>query len=399
MTLKARLLSAPGMFDLPATLNLQARGPMVAFDRAGEGGGAAADDGPLSEADALNLLTAAEEEGGVEDDADAADGEDDAADADGDDDEDVEASADDDEDTGDDASDQEAADDDAPEDDPASEEDGEDEGDEPDEPAIDAPKFWSAEEKAVFATAPRNVQMLVAAKDAEYSRQVSLAKEDAAAARKDASIISEIGDKLEAELERSRTIFQGKWDGVDWAQWAKENPQEAFQAKLEYDQEQEELQRQETAAAATQAEARRQFLKDETAKLKEMGHVLADPEKGKAEKAKLVAYAESQGRTAADLAWAGAWELSVLHKAMLWDELQAKAAATPRPVPAKRPEKAAPAKAPAAAAPKAPGHVRPSAAAPPRRNVIQRRRTEVIGRALRTGRQDDALAALEAIGE
>lgn len=351
-----------------------ARGPMVTFAPATDTG---ADEGPLSVDDAVSLLTAVDEEAEAPPDPENA-----ATSA-------AEEAAADDEDE---ASDQEAVEDDAPdEDDPASEDEpDEDEEAEPAEPAIDAPRFWSAEEKAVFAKAPPDVQLLIAAKDQAAEKRVYEAKEEAAAARKDASVIGEFKAVIDQQVERAQTIFQGKWDGVDWAQWARENPQEAFQAKIEHDQEAEELAKLQTAQTATAAEEHRQFLKDEAAKLRDAGHVLADREKGGAEKQKLVAYAKTAGVTAESLQWASALELTILHKAMLWDAAQANVAARPvKPAPTKKPD-------PAPAA-KAAGPVRPAAAAPPRKSVAMRQRQEVVGKAMKTGRMDDAVVALLAL--
>lgn len=357
-----------------------ARGPTVAF--APETDTGAADTGPLRLDDAISLLSSLGEEAEESaDEADAAEDEDDPGAEDGD------ADADETQ-----ASDQEAAEDDAPdEDDPASEEPGEDEEAEPAEPAIDAPKFWSAEEKALFAKAPPDVQLLIAAKDQAAEKRVYEAKEEAAAARKDASVIGEFKAVIDQQVQRAQTIFQGKWDGVDWAQWARENAQEAFAAKIEHDQELEALKELRTAQAATEAEEHRQFLATEAAKLREAGHVLADREKGRAEKQKLVAYAQTQNVPAESLQWAGAVELTVLHKAMLWDEAQAKLAANPvkaSPIPKK------PAPAPAA---KPVTSVRPTAAAPPRKAVAVRQRQEVVQKAMKSGRMDDAVAALKAL--
>lgn len=358
-----------------------ARGPMVAF--APETDTGAADTGPLRMDDAISLLSTLGDDGGEDEEpageADAEEEEPGAEDGDEPDDE-IEAS------------DQEAAEDDAPEDDPASEDEpGEDEEAEPAEPAIDAPKFWSAEEKAVFAKAPPDVQLLIAAKDQAAEKRVYEAKEEAAAARKDASVIGEFKAVIDQQVERAQTIFQGKWDGVDWAQWAKENAQEAFAAKIEHDQELDALKELRTAQAATEAEEHRQFLATEAAKLRDAGHVLADREKGRAEKQKLVAYAQTQNVPAESLQWAGAVELTILHKAMLWDDAQAKLAANPvkaSPIPKK------PAPAPAA---KPVTSVRPTAAAPPRKAVAIRQRQEVVQKAMKTGRMNDAVEALKAL--
>lgn len=272
------------------------------------------------------------------------------------------------------------------EEDPASEEPAEDEEDEPESvPVIDPPKFWSSEEKATFAKAPPEVQQLVAAKDAEYSRQVSLAKEEAAEARKDASVIGEVRQVIDKHLERAQRIFQGKWDNIDWAQWAKEDVASYAAAREEFAAEQGELQKLQTAKAATEVEEHRQFLKDEGAKLRESGHILADPVKGPEAKKALVAYAEGQGLGSKDLAWAGATELAILHKAMLYDEAQSNLRKAPPTLKT----------APQSAAKAAP--VRPGTPPPPRKETAGKHKREVVGRAFANPTMDNAVAALLAM--
>jgi hypothetical protein len=283
------------------------------------------------------------------------------------------------------AGDQPEAEDDAPEDDPASEDPGEDEGAEPedDAPAIDAPKFWSAEEKAVFATAPPEVQRLVAAKDAEAEKRVYQAKEDAAQARKDASVIGEIAKATDQLIQRASEVFRDKWADVDWLKLAQDDQQSYNVLKELHGQEQAELQRLQTAKAATEAEEHRQFLIAEQAKLRDAGHPIADPQKGPEEKKALVEYARGVGFEPSDLAWAGARELTILHKAMLYDKAQA-SVRTSAPKPQPKPKAKAPA-------------LKPSAAPPPRRETAAKHRREVVGRAMASGKMNDAVAALLAM--
>lgn len=324
------------------------------------------DSAPLAMDEAVSLLTAADDdlddapadqgaEGSTEHE-DAAD--DQAAD-------DVEAS--DDDPTGDDAEDDEGA-------------DGESA-----EPTVPAPEFWSAEDKAIFAKAPPEVQQVIVARMGEADRQVKLAKEEAAAARKEASTVADTRAAVDGFLERAQSLFRDKWDGVDWAQWAQDDPTAAFQAKLEYEAELDALNKANAAREATEAQEHQQFIRDEMAKLKEAGHPLADPDvtKAKAARQELATYLTGQGVPPEALKWASAEELKLAHKAMLYDRLQADLA------------RKSPPKNPSAAGPAAP---KPSAPPPPRKVVNERKRTEVVGRAMKTGKVDDAVAALLALG-
>lgn len=286
--------------------------------------------------------------------------------------------------------DQTDAEDDAPdEDDPASEDDSEDdEGDdgEPQAAAIPAPEFWSAEEKALFAKAPPDVQMLVAAKTAEAEKRVYAAKEEAAAERKVASGVAEQGEKLDQFLSHAESLFRDRWDGVDFVAWAATDPQAAFQAKLEYDAEQQAISQARSAREAAQTQEHRQFLSVEFGKLKEAGHPLADPQKGKEARTELLTYMTSQGIPEEAFSWASASELTIAHKAMLYDKLQAERA--------RKPIVAAPNPAQGKAT-----ATRPTAPPPPRKVVTERRRVEVVTRAMKTGKMDDAVAAVLALGE
>lgn len=374
---------APSRLTLmSATAPLMLRGPAVAFAPDTETG-ASAESGPLRIDDAVSLLSAMGDEGPT----DEPDGDPEADDGADDGDEDGEDAEDD--DTEDEADDQPADGDDAPDDDdPASEDADEDEREATAaDPVVDPPTFWSAEEKALFAKAPPEVQKVIAAKDAEYSRQVSLAKEEASEARKDAAIIGEINAAVAKHLDRAASIFQGKWDGMNWAQLAQDDVTSYAVYQEQYKAEQAELQRLQTAYAATAAEEHRQFLKSEGQKLRDAGHLLADPQKGPETKRRLVAYAEAKGYAPTDLQWAGARELDTLFKAMLYDEARAKPLkSAPKP-------KTAPAK----PAPKTAASVRPSTPPPARRETASRRTREVVGRAFASGKMSDAVQALLAM--
>jgi hypothetical protein len=374
-SLRAPATSRQALFA-GVTGSFMLRGPQVAFAPDNDGGSS---DGPLSMDDAISILTSDEAPDGDTETEDEAELE--AADTE---------ARDDDEDE---AEDQSAAEDDAPEqDDPASEDsEDEDEEAEPDpEPVVEPPRFWSAEERALFAKAPPEVQRIIVAREAEASRQVSLAKEAAAEARKESQVIAEFGDKIGEALERAQSIFTGKWDNIDWAQWAREDVSSYAAAKEEFEAEQAELTRLQAAHEAAQKETHRQFMATESVKLAEAVPELADPTEGRNRKAELVAMLREDGFSPDDLMWAGAKELRIAWEALQWRRANAKAKADP-PKPAKTPE---PAK---AKAPKPAGPVRPAAAAPPRKTVIQRRKAEVVGRAFKTGRMDDAVAAVLAL--
>ena len=351
------------------------RGPIVPRAPDAETGSAE----PLSIEDGIALLSDGDD---ATDDGLLAAADDDNSDGDADGD-DAEAAADDE----DEAPDQEPGDEDAPDDEPASEDDAEDEDAEPEAPAIAAPEFWSAEEKATFAKAPAEVQQLVATKVAEAEKRVYSAKEEAAAARKDASVIGEFKAVIDQQVERAQTIFQGKWDGVDWAQWAKDDVGEYAAAKEEFEAEQREIQRLQTVQAATADEDYRQFTIAEKAKLADpkLGvPELIDPVKGKENKTALVASLRERGFSPEDIKWAGAKELQIAWEALQYRLIKARASTKPAPKP--EPVKEAKAKA-----------LKPAAATAPRKSIAARDRQNAVARVMQSGRMDDAVAALMAM--
>jgi hypothetical protein len=258
------------------------------------------------------------------------------------------------------------------------------EQDEPEEPAIDPPHSWDAEAKAEFAQLPRKAQEIILAREGQRDKAVSEAQQRAAEtvkrAEAEASHIGEFKSVLDQFLPRARQVFAGRWEGIDWAQWAQEDPTEAFKGKLQYEAEHGEMQRLEAAQQHAQKLAYAKYMEAEAAKLPEMVPDLADKENGPARKDALRSYLASEGLTDADIAQAGALHLKLAYKAMRFDELEAKArtALTNKPTPAARPV------------------LKPGAAP---QGSSKTREVERLNRRLgQTGKVDDAVALLMAKG-
>jgi hypothetical protein len=256
-----------------------------------------------------------------------------------------------------------------------------DEGDEPEpeaekpaEPVVAPPNFWNDEEKAVFATAPPEVQKLVADKVAESSKQATLATEQAALYRKEAEIIGQAVELIDGQLTAAKEVFGTRWSAFtpeQWAEWAAEDLQAATVAKFQFDAEQKQLGELQQARDAAEAEQHRQFLREQAGKLAEVAPALLEA----SARTELVGYLTEQGVAPQDLKWAGAVELSLAHKAMLWDRAQANLAKKPIPQPTQR-----------SATP-----VRPAGAQ--QRGSSQSRQVQALeARFAKTGSMDDALA-------
>jgi hypothetical protein len=248
------------------------------------------------------------------------------------------------------------------------------EAEKPAEPVVAPPNFWNDEEKAVFATAPPEVQKLVADKVAESSKQATLATEQAALYRKEADIIGQAVELIDGQLTAAKEVFGTRWSAFtpeQWAEWAAEDLQAATVAKFQFDAEQKQLDELSQAREAAEAEQHRQFLREQAGKLAEVAPALIEA----SARTELIGYLTEQGLTPQDLKWAGAVELSLAHKAMLWDRAQANLAKKPIPQPTQR-----------SATP-----VRPAGAQ--QRGSSQSRQVQALeSRFAKTGSMDDALA-------
>jgi hypothetical protein len=214
-------------------------------------------------------------------------------------------------------------------------EEEEPEAEKPAEPVVPAPNFWNDDEKAVFATAPPEVQKLVADKIAESSKHATLATEQAALYRKEADIIGQAVEMIDTQLSAAKETFGSRWSSFtpeQWAEWAAEDLQAATVAKFQHDAEQKQLVELSQAREAAEAEQHRQFLREQAGKLAEVAPALLEA----SARTELIGYLTEQGMAPQDLKWAGAVELSIAHKAMLWDRAQANLAKKPIPQPTQR---------------------------------------------------------------
>jgi hypothetical protein len=286
---------------------------------------------------------------------------------------------------------------DDPDADPAieGEQDDEPESD-PDQPVIAAPKSWDAAERAEFAKLPRAAQEIVAARETERDKAVSRAQSEAGEARKQVETqlagVGEFKAKLDQAVTKAQTVFAGKWDGIDWLTFAREDQAAYTIAKAGFDADQAEL----ASIEATQAEAAevqrkaedrefQSYLQAEREKLTTEAPDLVDPAEGPARIAKVAKYLLSKGVTSTQLENISAFELSLAYDGIRFREGQdalktattAKTATAPKPVPKAAPTKTA----------------TPSAAAPAR-PTQQRSVEQARARLDKSGAVDDAVALL-----
>ena len=163
-------------------------------------------------------------------------------------------------------------------------EDDEAENDDPAEPVIAAPKSWAAEDRAIFATLPREAQQVIAAREAERDSSTQKAVQSAAEARKNAEQATESVTQLRAAttqvLTKAAEIFKGKWDNVDWVTWAQTDPAAYTAGKAQFEAEQSELTRIYAVNQAQSQAALQSFHQAKAEQIKTEAPDLVDPVKG-----------------------------------------------------------------------------------------------------------------------
>ena len=249
----------------------------------------------------------------------------------------------------------------------------------PEEPAIDPPKSWDAEAKAVFQTLSREAQAVIATREADRDRAVSQANQQANDVKKQAEkAFGEIGQykaRLDDLLPKALETFKSRWEGIDWVQWTRDDPIAALEGKALWEQEQAQLDQLQAAHRTAEATEYQQFVATEAEKLPAAAPDLADPEKGAERKRELGQFLQGQGYTSEQLKWIGATDLALAYDAMRYRQLKDKAQAEltkPRP----------------AAAAQMPVRPATGGAATPKTARI----AELEAKANRTGRLDDVIA-------
>ena len=259
------------------------------------------------------------------------------------------------------------------------------------QPPIRAPQSWDAEAKAKFEALPRDLQEVVLARETDRDKAVQRSVQDAADARKlaearaaEAESVTQIKAVLDQILPAALQTFRYKWS--DWtpvrqAEMARSDPAGYIARKAEFEAEAAEMGRLSAVNQHTQQAAYRQFVQTEMAKLATLAPALVDSKEGPARRNALGAYLAREGVPTDQIPQLDANTIRLAHKAMLWDEAQAKAAT------AAAPGRLAPTPAQPA--------VRPASAqsAPSR----QRSRDAAVERLSRTGSVDDAVAAMRAL--
>lgn len=370
---RAHLGASTAMFAALSAGPMMLRGPTVAHAPSDDGAAAApADSGSLSVEGAMGLLSAMRkgDEGGADEARKTAaegEGADDGAGND-----EIEASA-----TG-----------------AENASEGEDPGDgveeaevrEPDgDPEVDAPPWWKAEHRELFAKADPELQAVIREAEAGRERAVGRLKEEAATARNTAEAEANnhrvAMQALAGWLPEAVQTFESRWSAMteaDWLAWSQEDPATYTQARAQFEAEQQHIKRAREAADNATKQDRMNALRAEAAKMPQLVPELVDPKEGPARRKALAEYIVGHGIPQDQIKDLSAAALQIALKAQKYDEGQARLAA------ARKRETPTPQK----------GNTGPSAA--PQRTSHQRSIEQHSARLQKTGSINDAVALMRA---
>jgi len=270
---------------------------------------------------------------------------------------------------------------------------------EPVSPAVDPPHYWDASQKEAFAQLSPELQRVAVDQWKNGERVINKAQQEAAEARKvaenatkqaeaKAAEATQFVEKLNAIVPKAEEVFADRWSKVNWVELATVQPDEYVKYRAIHDAEQMQLQQLQAARkeASEKAEsqrveaektARQQRATEQGQLLRNLVPDLADAKEGPARLKRLGDYMLAQAITPDQIANAGAREISLAYKAMLFDEARARAAAKapkPAPTPAKPAVK--------------PGGANPTPTKPAPAQAMER--------LSKTGSRNDAMAALKA---
>ena len=252
---------------------------------------------------------------------------------------------------------------------------------------VDAPNWWDAEAKGRFAELAPELQAIVRAQEDKREVVTQKAKQEAAEARKTAEAevnnLQKLAERANEVFGRAEATFKSKWDGMTpeiWSQLAQEDPETAFQLKLEYDAEQDNLKNVRETQAETTRIAQAKHFEEQRTKLAELApELVKSPERLQ----QVGKYIVDAGIPAEAISNADAIELNMVYKAMKYDEMIARARAAKNAAPTST--KAVPQKS------LAPANTRETQLPPQERNIQQ-----IKNRLNQTGSRDDLASLFKA---
>lgn len=209
---------------------------------------------------------------------------------------------------------------------------------------LEPPKWWNNERKARFKELPPDLQAVVFEQEETRERVVAKAKQEASEARKqadeDKSKLSQRIAVLDHVVPQAIQMFQSRWANVDWTAAAEQLAPEDYQkARAQFEKEQETVRTLAAEKQKTDEENTRAFVKAEFEKLRDVAPDLVDQTPDKETKTPLGDIRRKQiGSFLTDLGFPAeriiamtAHEASLAYDAMRWRKAQASAKAMAKP--------------------------------------------------------------------
>ena len=220
---------------------------------------------------------------------------------------------------------------------------------EPATPEVQAPQYWSKEAKERFAELPPELQAVVMAEEKGRESASGKAKQEAAEARKaaehQAGVLRAQAARLNELVPQLEATLTGKWDGATpeaWAGLARSDPDKYVTLKADFDADMAKLSAAREAKAQSDGEAQTSYLREQTERLQAMNPELAkaiyDPKAGGAQRERLASYLTTIKADPAEFnaLTSSALGLTLVQKAMLYDQGKAKLAEPKPPAPPAR---------------------------------------------------------------
>ena len=254
------------------------------------------------------------------------------------------------------------------------------EGDETEEQPVievpDAPRWWDAEKKAVWATLTPDQRAAVADQEAKRELVVEKAKTEARTEREQyAGVLNALSNAVPQWIE----TFKSRWDGAEapdyWPNLARNFPAEQVQEwRFAYEADQKALGGALHAQQQAQNMAEQSFYRERAERLPLVAPELADPAKGEKNLTDLSQYLVKEGFSVDTIRGASAEMMRTAWKAFKYDQLGQ-----------------------ISAKPKNPAAPRPSVApsAPPTRTSQVRSIEQLAAKLNKTGDVDDAVRLMQ----
>lgn len=211
-------------------------------------------------------------------------------------------------------------------------EDAEAEGDEPELPAIEPPRFWDAEAKKRFSELPRDIQELLSTNEDRSVKATSKSLQEAAEARKaateHASNLAALRGELDKHIQTAKSRFKSKWENVDWnATIDQYGAEQALKFKNEFEADQAAIAQAERDATVAERTDLQNFTAKEMAKLPDLAPDLTDPKTSPQRFEAITKALRTAGYTPKQIEWLDAFQIAAMNDALKWREANAKAKA------------------------------------------------------------------------